>query len=335
MHSWKSVARVLTDRSYRCDLLERRALVSGSSVGRSLLPPLSQNLTDSWSAAKAAGGLRLAAMLDARRLYDVLHHSNEQSSSIRLLHQAFGRIVGSISQFGWVTTEDLDRLVHRANITALSVTLDLCCGCGGPTLYVTWATGSRMIGVDQSWSGVGYATEKALALNVDHGASFLCADVVTLPFAPGAFTVVISIDALVHVQQRRRLLDECIRILKPGGCIAFYDEIAGDGSGGGGASEALLLDALSVFSPHYLFPKEATICDLEAAGFTDIEVVDCTASFEHVNRAWLAAFAEVWDLLVDEHGHDRCEAERGYLEAIGELARNRRLGRAFFYGRKQ
>jgi 27-O-demethylrifamycin SV methyltransferase len=58
-------------------------------------------------------------------------------------------------------------------------------------------------------------------------------DAQSLPFAPAAFTAVVSQEGLLHVPDKGRALDECARILAAGGRIAFSDWIAtprlGDG----------------------------------------------------------------------------------------------------------
>ncbi len=75
-------------------------------------------------------------------------------------------------------------------------------GCGNNSLVQAWGQG---VGVDiVDWAG-----------EVD----FVCADTSNLPFGDAEFDVVTFLACLNHIPNRREVLREAYRILKPGGTI--------------------------------------------------------------------------------------------------------------------
>ena len=57
-------------------------------------------------------------------------------------------------------------------------------------------------------------------------AAFLSSNAESLPFASGRFDAVISVSVLQYVDWRR-VVDECLRILRPGGRAAFLENLRG------------------------------------------------------------------------------------------------------------
>lgn len=53
--------------------------------------------------------------------------------------------------------------------------------------------------------------------------SFIRVEPGPLPFDDGAFDLVFSKDAIVQVAVKKSLLDECFRVLRPGGVFASSD----------------------------------------------------------------------------------------------------------------
>lgn len=94
-------------------------------------------------------------------------------------------------------------------------------GCGGGYLAEALArAGASVAGVDLSSSTIEAARRHAAAagLSIDYRA----ADATALPFADGAFDVVVSSDFLEHVSDRLdTVIAEQVRVLRAGGVLAF------------------------------------------------------------------------------------------------------------------
>jgi ubiquinone/menaquinone biosynthesis C-methylase UbiE len=117
-------------------------------------------------------------------------------------------------------------LALRVGIGAASRVLDVCAGLGGPARFVARRWGARVTGVDLNPDRVSGANRLSAAVGLGGLVHMVRADAQALPFAPGAFTAVVSQEGLLHVPDKGRALRECRRVLLPGGRIAFTDWIA-------------------------------------------------------------------------------------------------------------
>lgn len=96
------------------------------------------------------------------------------------------------------------------------VALDLGCFTGGRS--VAWAQRyhlNRIVGVDVNKTYIEAATRFSAIKQVR--AEFLLARAELLPFSVATFDAILSLDVFEHVQDLRRTLDECHRVLKKGG----------------------------------------------------------------------------------------------------------------------
>jgi SAM-dependent methyltransferase len=85
-------------------------------------------------------------------------------------------------------------------------------GCGeGRVARDLAALGHRVTGVDASPTLLGLAAE------ADPNAEFVLADAAALPFADGAFDLVVAYNSLMDVQDMPRAVSEAARVLAPGG----------------------------------------------------------------------------------------------------------------------
>jgi SAM-dependent methyltransferase len=90
------------------------------------------------------------------------------------------------------------------------------CGCGpGGVLRAIAATGSRTTGVDLNPRLLGAARAGAA------GATWAQADVEALPFADGAFDVVLCVGVLSYLREDARAIAELARVVRPGGAVVI------------------------------------------------------------------------------------------------------------------
>ncbi|WP_411503911.1 class I SAM-dependent methyltransferase [Brevibacillus centrosporus] len=131
--------------------------------------------------------------------------------------------------------------------------LDIGCGGGGKTCYYATYGSKKMIGIDivphYAEEGNAFAKEKGLADVV----SFMTGDAARMIFEDNTFDTIIMNDAMEHVGEPEKTLEECFRVLKPGGHLyinfpPYYHPYG-----------AHLSDAIGIPWVHALFSEQALI----------------------------------------------------------------------------
>lgn len=123
--------------------------------------------------------------------------------------------------YGGVEANDL--LAAKAGIRRGQHVLDVCSGMGGPARYLAHTIGCRVTGLDLTESRVSAAIRLTQLTHLGHLVDFRLGDAMDMPFADASFDVVIGQEAWAHVPDKRRLIAECARVVRPGGTIAFTD----------------------------------------------------------------------------------------------------------------
>jgi len=144
--------------------------------------------------------------------------------------------------------------------------LDAACGVGYGAHLLSRAGARTVTGIDAFAGAIIEAREQAHA-----GLEFILGDLLDLPFADASFDLVVCFEAIEHIAEQDRLLDELKRVLRPGGVLAISTPVPG---------------AISVHNPHHV--AEIDSLQLEAL---------LRARFAHVDLRWQhSAQASVIDL---------------------------------------
>ena len=122
--------------------------------------------------------------------------------------------------------EAVEALGRRARIDAASRVLDVCAGLAGPARFIARRWGARVTGLDLNPERAAGARRLTARVGLGRLVWLVRGDAQNLPFAPAAFTAVVSQEGLLHVPDKGRVLAECRRVLLAGGRIAFSDWIA-------------------------------------------------------------------------------------------------------------
>jgi ubiquinone/menaquinone biosynthesis C-methylase UbiE len=123
--------------------------------------------------------------------------------------------------FGGIEANDV--LASKAGIARNRLVLDVCSGMGGPARYLAHRIGCRVVGLDFTHSRHLGAQHLTRLVGLDHLVSFRCGNALDMPFEDASFDVVIGQEAWCHVPDKPRLIAECVRVVKPGGAVAFTD----------------------------------------------------------------------------------------------------------------
>ena len=114
----------------------------------------------------------------------------------------------------------IEHLAQLANIKTGSRILDIGCGFGGSSLYLTKKYGASTTGITISPVQVQMAKEAAAKMNLD--ASFLLMDAEDMEFAQ-PFDLLWSVESISHYHDPRKFFASAVKFLKPGGCFALTD----------------------------------------------------------------------------------------------------------------
>ena len=124
----------------------------------------------------------------------------------------------NFAPFEAITTPCAAKLVNRAGVRGGQLVLDVACGTG--VVSVTAARrGARVTGLDLTPELLERARENARIAKVE--IEWHEGDVENLPFTDAAFDVVLSEFGHIFAPRPEVALGEMLRVLKPGGTIAF------------------------------------------------------------------------------------------------------------------
>lgn len=189
----------------------------------------------------------------------------------------------------------IDECLRWANVTHAAEILDCGCGIGGSALELATRFNAKVTGITLSPVQANRATERAeaagLAADSAPCAQFQVANALQTPFADESFDFIWSMESGEHMPNKAGFLQECHRILKPGGkllmvtwCHRPTDSLAGPLT----AAERGQLDWIyRVYGLPYVLslPEYQTLT--EQTGFRQVQTAD-----------WSQAVAPFWDEVI-------------------------------------
>jgi len=119
-----------------------------------------------------------------------------------------------------------DALARHAKINESTHVLDLCCGLGGPARYLAYHHGCRVTGVDMNTDRLAGAVRLTERTNLQDRVLFHHSNALQTGLADETFDVIVSQEAFCHIPDKKTLIAECVRLLKPGGRIVYTDILA-------------------------------------------------------------------------------------------------------------
>jgi SAM-dependent methyltransferase len=132
-------------------------------------------------------------------------------------------------------------LAEKAGIGLGMSGIDLCCCSGGGMRFlVRFRNVARMHGVDATEAMVELGRNRCQAEGLADRIDFTLADACATGLPSGVADFVWGEDAWCYVADKKQLITEAVRLLKPQGTIAWTDWIEGQTSFDGGESDRLL-----------------------------------------------------------------------------------------------
>jgi len=247
---------------------------------------------------------------------------DEVYRSIRV--ETFGVDLG---QESWITADECDCFCDWLGLQAGQRVLEVACGSGGVAARIAAKTGASVVGTDINPLAIRAASARTEAAG---RLEFLTADAdEPLPFPDASFDAVICNDAINHFRNRRAVLEDWKRLLRPGGRCLYTDPVVVTGTVSNAELEARSSIGFFLFSG-----VGANEVQLQAAGFQVERTADVTDGVSQVSRRWHAAREMRRAQLVRLESEAKFAAVQRFLAAVHALSSEGRLSRFAFVARR-
>lgn len=235
-----------------------------------------------------------------------------------------------IGQNSWLSAAELRGFIEWMDVTSESRFLDIAIGSGGPACYVVKQTGCHLTGIDVTGEGVANAQALAASLGMAARTRFIKADAnQPLPLGAGEFDALLCVDAINHLQDRQAVLQDWLRVLRPGASLTFTDPVVVTGQ----VSNSELARRASI--GFFLFVAPGfTEKLLKEVGFRLIHVSDASEAAADVSQRWHDARARLRDEIVAIEGEERFDGLQDFLQIVHDLSASRRLSRLVYHAVK-
>lgn len=220
-------------------------------------------------------------------------------------------------------------MADRARIGAGDRVCDVGCGYGGPARYFAESRGARVSAVTLSGRQADHAHRRSGA---DGRVAYVVADFLDNPFPDRAFDVLVAIESASHMADKRRFVEECRRVLRPGGRLVVAAWLASE-EPTAWARRRLLEPICS----EGRLPSLASASEyrgwMEGAGLRVVSYEDLS---ERVRRTWTVCLRRLsWRLAVDAEARryllDGRRTERVFALTLARIWLAYRVG-ALRYG---
>jgi len=234
-------------------------------------------------------------------------------------------------QSSWVTADEYRRFFRLVDLGPMHHVLDVGCGSGGPAMFLAREVGCPVTGVDFNESGIRAALTLVKDTGMQNQIDFRQADVrERLPFSDQAFDVIVSMDVICHLLDRRSLFREWSRVLRAGGRILYTDPVVVTGLVS--KEEFATRSSTGDFA---FGPPGVNEQLIREAGFELVCALDVTENEVEVSRRWHAARQERAAELIQLEGEETFAGLQRFLASVHRLTSERRMSRFVYVGRKQ
>lgn len=170
--------------------------------------------------------------------------------------------------------------------------IDVGCGIGGSTLYLAQKFGATATGITLSPIQASRAKERAIAANLENKVQFQVANALDMPFADNSFDLVWSLESGEHMPDKTKFIQECYRVLQPGGklilatwCHRETNSLAGN----------LTTDEIKHLKEIY-----RVYCLPYVISLSEYRSIALECGFENLRSDdWSMAVAPFWDIVID------------------------------------
>jgi ubiquinone/menaquinone biosynthesis C-methylase UbiE len=205
--------------------------------------------------------------------------------------------------------QETEILAQKAEIGANTHVLDVCSALGGPARHLIRTYGCRVTGLDATTHMIAEATRRTAEAGLVDRIAYKLGNALDMPFRADTFDVIWGQDAWCYITDKERLIQECARVVKPGGIVAFTDWLE---TGPMNDEEWEALHTFMVFP--YMETLDGYAALSEAAGLTVLEREDLSADFAaHVPLYLDMVVTQFKQAILDNYGQ---EMYHGVVEGL-------------------
>ncbi|MBU1869946.1 MAG: methyltransferase domain-containing protein [Candidatus Omnitrophica bacterium] len=262
-----------------------------------------------------------------KRMYNAVYLPKARIIGRMIRNDVLG-VSGNIGQNCILSKKDIDTLVRNAALNKNKRVLDLCCGDGGVDIHLAKQFGCKIIGLDFSVTGIDVAKNSVKKEDVSKNCNFTLGLAEKSPFGDGSFDVIFGFDSFIHIQDKRMLLNECFRMLKPRGKLIFSDWVEME------EIPEKIQKSGELWGYIYLLDNSAYRKLISESGFEGVKLKDNSVNFKNIIARWEGINLSYRDFLIKECGLDYFNSARRRWALARELSQSGLLGQSFFVCQK-
>jgi len=114
-------------------------------------------------------------------------------------------------------------LIGQMGLKPGAMLLDIGSGVGGPARFAANEAGADVTGIDLTQSYVDIATSLSKRTEMADRTHFVKGSALDMPFADAGFDAAMILHVGMNLPDKKKLMGEAARVLKPGGVFAVYD----------------------------------------------------------------------------------------------------------------
>lgn len=259
--------------------------------------------------------------------YDANYGNFQTELYEQIRREAFGEDFG---QSSWLTSDEQDKFISWLNLSQGKTLLDVACGSGGPAMRIAEKTECSILGIDVHEQAISTANSLAAQRGFEERAEFRIADAsAKLPFSDKGCDAITCIDAINHLPDRRQVIADWARILRPGGRLLFTDPITITGPLN--AAEIAVRSSIGFF---LFVPPGFDEQTIAGCGLRLVWRDDVTANMAKIAERRHAARASRSSALREIEGDQTFEGQQEFLAMAARLAEEKRLSRFVYVAEK-
>ena len=184
----------------------------------------------------------------------------------------------------------IEELLQWSGVQQAENILDVGCGIGGSSLYLAKKFNAKVTGITLSPVQASRAAERATEALLNTQASFQVADAQNMPFADNSFDLVWSLESGEHMPDKTKFMQECYRVLKPGGKFIMVTW----------CHRSTENEALTIDEKQHLADIYRVYCLPYVLSLPEYAEIARLLPLQNISTAdWSKAVAPFWDVVID------------------------------------
>ena len=231
-----------------------------------------------------------------QQFYDASSGLWEQIWGEHMHHGYYGRAGNYKINRRQAQIDLIEELLNWAEVNNLESSpqniIDVGCGIGGSTLYLAQKFKATATGITLSPVQASRAKQRTEAAGLGKIVQFQVADALNMPFEDDTFDLVWSLESGEHMPDKTKFLQECYRVLKPGGTLVMAtwchrptNSLAGE---------------LTKAEKRHLEDIYRVYCLPHVISLPEYQAIALTCGFQNLRSDdWSMAVAPFWDVVID------------------------------------